>query len=207
MKTKQVLFLCLWLFALTCAVSCEDTETGAADLDAPLSSDFEFRVIGEVAEKMRTATEIEVRKKGEPTLFQRLNGFEALVQENEQVIIEDMNFDGIADVRLLQFLPENENIPFFYWLFNPDKKKFERHKGLEKVTAPVFDTAQQLVLSQWTTPDSAQGTDIYTFKSNRLQLIRQEIRTFNDTQHYTLTIKEPLGDSLRIVKQELKKVD
>ena len=85
-----------------------------------LASDFNFELVGEVTDKMKTVTSIKVNKKGNSTDYQILKGFEASVQENEQVIIEDLNFDGYSDIRLLQYLPETANIPFFYWLYNSE---------------------------------------------------------------------------------------
>lgn len=165
-------------------------------------NDFNFELVGAVTDKMRTVTSIDVKKIGNSERHQTLGGFEAKVQKNEQVIVEDLNFDGYLDIRLLQYLPETANIPFFYWLYNPKIEKFERNFALEVIQSPVLDLKNEYILSQWTKTDNIKGTDFYTFIGNEIKLIKQETETFTDSINYILTIKEVFGDSLKLVEQK-----
>lgn len=165
-------------------------------------SNFNFKLIGAVNDKMKIVTSIEVKEKGSSKRHQILDGFEATVQENEQVIIEDFNFDGYPDIRLLQYLPETANIPFFYWLYNPKTTKFQRDTMLEIIHSPILDTKNEYILSQWTKEDNVQGTDFYKFVGNQIKLVKQETEEFTDSINYVLTTKEVFGDSLKIVKQK-----
>lgn len=163
---------------------------------------FNFELIGVVTDKMKTVTAIKVTKKGDSKQYQILEGFEAKVQENEQVIIEDLNFDGYSDIRLLQYLPETANIPFFYWLYNPKTERFERSTKLEIIQSPTLDVENEYILSQWTKEDAVQGTDFYKFIGNEIKLVKQETEVFLDSVNYVLTIKEMMGDSLKTVEQK-----
>lgn len=167
-----------------------------------LTSDFNFELVGEVTDKMKTVTSIKVNKKGNSTDYQILNGFEANVQENEQVIIEDLNFDGYSDIRLLQYLPETANIPFFYWLYDSEREAFERNMNLEIIQSPSLDFENEYILSQWTDESDVRGTDYYKFVGSSIKLMKQETEVFIDSVNYIFTIKEVFGDSLQVTKQE-----
>lgn len=167
-----------------------------------LTSDFNFELVGEVTDKMKTVTSIKVNKKGNSTDYQILKGFEASVQENEQVIIEDLNFDGYSDIRLLQYLPETANIPFFYWLYNSETEAFERNMNLEIIQSPSLDFENEYILSQWTDESDVRGTDYYKFVGSNIKLMKQETEVFIDSVNYIFTIKEVFGDSLQVTKQE-----
>ena len=185
--------------------NCEDGNSKRAeDIEEKVLAvnNFNFELIGDITDKMKTVTAIKVVKKGSTNQYQMLDGFEATVQENEQVIIEDFNFDGYVDIRLLQYLPEIANIPFFYWLYNPKTEKFERNAQLEIIHSPILDTKNEYILSQWTKGDNIQGTDFYKFIGNEIKLVKQETEEFTDSVNYVLTIKEVLGDSLKTVEQK-----
>ena len=173
-----------------------------------LANDFSFELVGEVTEKMKTVTSINVNKEGSSSSYQTLDDFEARVQKNEQVIVEDLNFDGYSDIRILQYLPETANIPFFYWLYNPNTERFERNTNLEVIHSPSLDFENEYILSQWTEENDIQGTDFYKFVGNRIELVKQETQEFVDSVNYIFTIKEVFGDSLQVTKQErLKRED
>lgn len=199
------------LFGMTLFLfwNCQTEEpTIAADEadEVQLLNAFNFELLGETSEnKMKTVTSINILKKSDGTLFQELSDFEATVQENEQVVIEDLNFDGYADIRLLQYLPEDANIPFYYWLYNPSTKIYERNAALEIVHSPSIDDENQLILSQWVDGDNIQGTDYYQFSGDKLILTKQEVKETTDEKSYVLTVKQPIGDSLKVVKQKVMK--
>ncbi|MFK7947973.1 MAG: hypothetical protein AB8G11_10300 [Saprospiraceae bacterium] len=204
---KYLLFGVILFFFCNCQ---SESPTMAADEgnNIQLMNTFDFELVGEVSDdKMKTVTSINILKKTDGTFFQTLNGFQAIVQENEQVIIEDLNFDGYADIRLLQYLPEDANIPFFYWLYNPSSKSYERNEALEIVRSPSIDDTNELILSQWGDGDSIQGTDYYQYSGSKLVIIKQEVKENTDEESFVLTVKQPVGDSLKVIKQEVMKRD
>jgi hypothetical protein len=65
------------------------------------------------------------------TIYPEENSAFCSFPEDEIFIVEDINFDGYNDVRLLQFVPAGPNYPYYYWTFNPKTKKFQRRKDFE----------------------------------------------------------------------------
>lgn len=201
----KYLLLILFVFILQ---SCGNEKANRAEdvqENNSVANHFDFELIGDVTDKMKNVTSIRINKKDGSGNYQILDGFEALVQENEQVIVEDLNFDGHSDIRLLQYLPETASIPFFYWLYNPKTAKFERNTALEVVLSPSLDFEKEYILSQWTKTDKIQGTDYYKFAGNQLKLVKQETQEFTDSVNYIFTIKEAFGDSLKTVEQKTLK--
>lgn len=67
------------------------------------------------------------------------NSFENYLNPNQVFIIEDMNFDGRDDFRLLKMLDTRLQSNFYYWLYDPSKGFFEQDTVLEQLTNPVFN--------------------------------------------------------------------
>lgn len=199
----------IYLILLT-LLSCDATETKDTGMDYTEAAipkvSFNFKLIGEVdSNKMKRVTRIEVLNKKGNTLHQVLESFESEVQENETAIVEDLNFDGYPDIRILQFLPSTPNIPYFYWLYDADKNKFIRNEAMEKITSPALDVTNQCIISQWSKSRTHVGTDHYQFKGKKLVFQKQEVQEYTDPNTYVLTVRKPIGDSLQVIKRELIK--
>lgn len=200
---KKLLSATALLFLLGCG-NASHSEVKQDEINQTVVDlEFDFELIGEVDNKLRHVTRIEVRRKGEASTYQMLNDFSSEVQVNEDVIVEDLNFDGYPDIRLLQYLPSDSNIPFYYWLYEPTSGKFIRNKSMEKITSLAIDRENRYLLSQWTKSKTHVGTDFYRYKGNRLVLVRREIQQYVEPNKYKLITKEPIGDSLQVVKEEL----
>lgn len=82
-------------------------------------------------------------------------------------VVEDMNFDGYADIRLMEFMPEVMNTSYLYWLYNPEKVLFERRLDMETLSAPVFDAERKEIVSSSVNPNGPL-IEIYVFRENDL---------------------------------------
>lgn len=58
------------------------------------------------------------------TIFPPENSFNSDLPQDQLFTIEDVNFDGFNDFRIVQFIPAAPNIPYYYWTFNNKKKNF-----------------------------------------------------------------------------------
>jgi hypothetical protein len=67
------------------------------------------------------------------------NSFESYLDTDQVFIIEDMNFDGHSDIRLLNMLDARLQSNFNCWLYNPGKGIFERDTTLDGLTNPTFN--------------------------------------------------------------------
>ena len=63
----------------------------------------------------------------------------------------------------------------------------------------------EFILSQWVEGDKIQGTDYFQYSGKQLVLKKQEVKENTDEESFVLTVKQPIGDSLQVVKQELMK--
>lgn len=60
-------------------------------------------------------------------------------------IVEDMNFDGFPDVRIL-FSQGNANIYYDGWLWRPKEEAFVRYEAMRDISDPQFDQDSKTVL-------------------------------------------------------------
>lgn len=186
-------------------VACQENSTeklnssnsqNAPQYDLGASADFKFELVGTEKESEELGTtflvnQIQVIKKGSDQVFQALSGFEAEVQKNEQVIVEDLNFDGIPDIRLMQFLPSDASIAYFYWLYDANTGRYVRAKSLEeKVFSPIVDIENQVLVSQWRDKNGSFGSDNYAFVGELdVELVQQEKNEpYQDTLYKKITI-------------------
>jgi len=170
-----VLFIGL-LLSIACSDNSKEKQNEAAyDLNA--TPDLEFRMIGDLQENnTKIVTKIEVVKKGQNAVIQILDGFKAIVAKNEEATYEDLNFDTFKDLRLMQFLPTDESIAYFYWLYDAENDKFIRNTALENtVFSPNADNDNKRLVSQWRKNDGTFGSDAYAFTTAfDFKLVQQE---------------------------------
>ena len=196
---------------LLCIVACSDNTTEKQKVpayDLETTAAFDFKMIGEDKEEnVQLVNSIQVIKKGQTAIHQTLKGFEAEVGKNEQVTIEDLNFDGQPDIRLMQFLPTDESIAYFYWLYDSSKDRYVRSSSLEEhVFSPDLDDENELIISQWRKKDGTFGSDYFKYvDAIAVKLTKQEENIpFQDTL-YKKIIREFDGSILTSTKESTYK--
>ncbi len=108
-------------------------------------------------------------------LHQRISGFDECVGKgNPELILEDLNFDGILDIKVPTYFPERTKYDgaFLYFLYNPANKKFELNKQMVDMEYLNFDPVNREVYKYG---ESAEGFVRNIFKWNRGNLV--EVRT------------------------------
>ena len=119
-------------------------------------------------------------------------------------IIEDINFDGLNDIRLLQFLPAAPNLPYYYWVYDQKLQKFKRQKDLEDITSPDFDHEKKLIYSSWRGSCCDHGLSTYQYIHGKPTLIEEnEVRVENDSVYST--IKQLSAGKMRLIKRTVEK--
>ena len=73
------------------------------------------------------------------------------------IIIEDMDFDGINDFRIVAMLPPGPNIPYICFLWDKKSGKFVHAEFLDDMTSPEFNSKAKLIIS-----DNRESANIYT---------------------------------------------
>ena len=67
-------------------------------------------------------------------------------------VVEDMNFDGLNDIRLMQFVPAAPQCILAYYctgLAIKPSGKFQRAQKFDDITSPEFDRGKKLISSSW----------------------------------------------------------
>jgi len=166
--------------------------------------EFVFKFIGEGLEPdavVIKAIEIYRDNKSEP--FQTL-----VVSEHEAntpvLEIEDINFDGYKDIRLVAFRPAGPNIPYFYWLFEPKTARFFYSEAFSVITSPEVDVEKQLIKSFWRDGAARHGTSHYKVIDYKPILVWQEEEIFQDDNRVKVIVRERVGGKMKIVSEKIR---
>lgn len=167
-----------------------------------------FKLIGMSMDDERVSVKtIEIYKKNEIQPFQTISELntEMLKSDDfEGFVVEDMNFDGYRDIRLVKFLPTGPNIPYLYWMFEPQTQHFIFNSAFSdsEMTSPQFDNEKKQVLSTWREGCCRYGTNYYEIVDNKPLLVRQEEQQShpeNVTDIIQVIVRERVGDTMEVV--------
>ncbi len=87
------------------------------------------------------------------------------------LVVEDMNFDGYNDLRVLNFVPMYQCETYDYWLYVPSKKRFEKNKALEVTSNVKFDAVSKTITSHYRGGGPFDElNEIFTWDKNKLTL-------------------------------------
>lgn len=114
--------------------------------------------------------------------------------ETLSFVLEDMNFDGYADMRLMQFVTASANIPYFSWLWDPALGTFVYSESLSAISSPLFDPETQEI--HGFERDGANKYIEITYQYiDRVPAIVQRVTTVYDTDaNMIITTTEGLVD-------------
>lgn len=87
-------------------------------------------------------------------------------------ILEDENFDGYTDIRIVKKEYANGEKDFYHWLYSPITHRFIANKDLENLTEPIFDAKTKIITSYSYSNNHSQETH-YQFINEELMLIKQ----------------------------------
>ena len=116
------------------------------------------------------------------------------------ITVEDMNFDGYNDFRVLDFVMMYGQSFYHFWLYNPKKGLFEPNTSLTRTVSPRFDPETKKIYS------SCRGAgpfDIinqtYTWGNKTLVLQEEdELFTILDSVPYAITMTKRINGKLVI---------
>lgn len=118
--------------------------------------------------------------------------------------MEDINFDGYKDIKLLTAWGATGNMIYTYWLFDPSKNNFFANNTIS-LSNPTRDIATRTITthSNLGMAGCAYNSETYRFDSNgKLVLTRSEAQNWVEkTQSFVKTISE-LKDSKMVIRTE-----
>ncbi len=174
------------------------------ELRAPVVADgpaYTFRVLGDREPGAFSAYGLLVI--GPDGQEQMLDQFDALLPDGSEVdalYVEDVNFDGYADLRVMKYLPGGANVPYFFWLYNPSTAKFEESKAFEVVMSPQVDLAKKELISRQRVSAAEYVTEYYKPRGNFPVLVRREERVYESDGSSVLKVFEITGGEQKLVE-------
>ena len=110
--------------------------------------------------------------------------------EDEYFIVEDVNFDGRNDIRLLKSMGARGNTSYLFWLYDTAAKHFARDTALEMLPNPYVDRNEKKITSYWSLGCCEYGTEVYDYKNGKLELYEEESMHLDIVEdNYVLTMK------------------
>ena len=94
------------------------------------------------------------------------------------IVIEDMNFDGINDFRIIAMLPPGPNIPYICFLWDRRSGKFVHAEFLDDITSPEFDSKTKTVTSSSRESANKYRKDVYKYSGGKLVLVKSVVKTY-----------------------------
>lgn len=132
------------------------------------------------------------------------NYFSKTIPNDQLFAIEDMNFDGNADFRLMKFLPAGPNIPFLFWIYNPTNERFEVNKNYGEITSPEFNYEKKQISSSWRDGCCRHGRDIYKLEKENPELTERFVMGHNsDDKEYYEHWKVENGE-LKLIEKKIE---
>lgn len=113
---------------------------------------------------------------------QMLDQFDALLPEGSEadaLYVEDVNFDGYSDLRIMKYLPGGANVPYYFWLYDPETNQFKESKAFEVVLSPQVDHTAKVLISQQRSSAAEYVRKFYKPRGPLPTLVRREERKFS----------------------------
>ena len=113
----------------------------------------------------------------------------------------DLNFDGYADLRMMEAPSAGPNTSYMNWLFDPVSERFVPIPALDQLPGLKVVASARELRSEWRDGPSMYGTDVYVFRDGKLVPIRRERRTYSRPGAFTLEISRPDGTGWRVLQK------
>lgn len=124
-------------------------------------------------------------------------------------MLNDVNFDGHNDFRIIQFIPSSPNIPYYYWTFNKESKQFQRDSILEEITSPIFNNDKKVITSSWRSGCCNHGVSTYKYINRKITLVEEiEIAEDADNPDQRITTRKKLvGGKMILAERTVEKIN
>jgi hypothetical protein len=99
--------------------------------------------------------------------------FDKWMDSSYVFILEDVNFDGYNDIRVLTGLTANVQKQYAYWLYDKKNETFKSDTTLGKYWNVSFNSVEKTVHTWWRIPED-YGHALYRWNKDQLDLIIME---------------------------------
>ena len=146
--------------------------SGSLSKDTDTGGYSKIEVHGEDKKQLQTINIADVNSFGDDTTTCPEPG------TGSDIVIEDMNFDGINDFRIIAMLPPGPNIPYICFLWDKKSGKFVHADFLDDITSPEFDSKAKTVTSSSRESANKYRKDIYKYSGRKLVLVKSVVKTY-----------------------------
>jgi hypothetical protein len=105
--------------------------------------------------------------------------FDAYIDSGAVFVLEDMNFDGYNDFRLLNWISTNLQKGYWYWFYDTTTRQFLADTLLEEMWNPFFDPVQKTIHAWWRVGFTNYGHALYKWHEGKLLLLVREEETWD----------------------------
>lgn len=125
------------------------------------------------------------------------------IAKKNEITVEDMNFDGYPDIRLLADVV-GANEVYLYWLYNPRVRKFEKNRQLEDIAInPEFDPIRKAVVSSGSSGTGRFG-ETYLYRGGKYFLTERSEVFWDEKEEQHLIVthyKEKNGEPVEVSRE------
>ena len=146
--------------------------SGSLSKDTDTGGYSKIEVHGEDKKQLQTINIADVNSFGDDTTTCPEPG------TGSDIVIEDMNFDGINDFRIIAMLPPGPNIPYICFLWDKKSGKFVHTEFLDDITSPEFDSKTKTVTSSSRESANKYRKDVYKYSGGKLVLVKSVVKTY-----------------------------
>lgn len=125
------------------------------------------------------------------------------------LVVEDMNFDGYRDIRLMRSPTAGPNTYWYLWLFDPGKGSFERALQWEalELVSPSFDPEQRMITSFHRDGMGIYGTEFYEVRDGVPVLVRAQSTQYESEDSSVTTVMELVEGEMVVVEKRFESID
>lgn len=122
--------------------------------------------------------------------------YDTWMDSSDVFILEDVNFDGHNDIRIVNVITPNLQTLYAYWFYDKQNGNFKSDTSLAKLWNVSFNPIEKTVHSWGRTP-SDYGHALYKWKNNELELLLSEEEFWiTDGTGYRLTTQVINGKTI-----------
>ena len=90
-------------------------------------------------------------------------------------IVEDINFDGHNDLRVINWLGTRSDKEYRYWIYDTKTEMFNADTTLNDFMNPSFDQNTKTIYTHWRYGINEEGHAIYNWQNGKCNLLIEEI--------------------------------
>lgn len=124
--------------------------------------------------------------------------------EDDYFVVEDLNFDGHNDIRLMQSMGARGNTSYLFWLYDISSKQFVRDTSLEMLTNISVDAKEKTLASYWSVGCCEYGTNVYKYIDGKLTTIEEETMQldYENEKEYVYILRKRENGEMKTVEEK-----